>query len=276
MKEMDLFAGERHNGDEDLDTLPPVKSQSSETEMLDYMVLVLSRFMSCDIAFKGGYMLNQLLQGYSRMTHDVAFSIAKKDDYGAVKAVLKKIALKFMEQGLIASYKIKEDIAEKVSGGIDMYAADGHKVLGVDVGLHNISYGVRHYDLVFTSVDAFTVERMLADKLIAITTRKRFRRTKDLYDFYAITNFFDVDMQKLSQYVELRSGAEWDNIPFDDDVVVQYKRAWDKLELENYNGSNTIEKPGFMDAIKRFYQFSLPLKYGEAVNIWEHVNGRFI
>lgn len=38
MKEMDLFAGEVHNGDEDLDTLPPLSSHASETEMLDYMV----------------------------------------------------------------------------------------------------------------------------------------------------------------------------------------------------------------------------------------------
>lgn len=53
-----------------------------------------------------------------------------------------------------------------MSGGIDMYAEDGHKVLGVYAGLHNISYGVKHYDLVFTSIDGFTVERMLADKLL--------------------------------------------------------------------------------------------------------------
>ncbi len=52
--------------------------------------------MSCDIAFKGGYMLNKLLQGYSRMTHDVDFSVAKKGDYRAVKPVLKKIALNFI------------------------------------------------------------------------------------------------------------------------------------------------------------------------------------
>lgn len=267
---MDLFAGEVHNGDEDLDTLPPLSSHASETEMLDYMVLVLSRFMSCDAAFKGGYMLNQLLQGYSRMTHDVDFSIAMKGDYETVKMVLQKIALKFTEQGLISSFKIKEDIAEKMSGGIDMYAEDGHKVLGVDVGLHNISYGVKHYDLVFTSIDGFTVERMLADKLIAITTKKRFRRTKDLYDFYAITNFFDVDMQKLSKYIEIRSGAEWDNIPFNDDIIVQYKRAWDKLELINSKTGNKIEKPGFDIVLGRYYALALAIKAGNISGFWRH------
>jgi hypothetical protein len=70
---MDLFGGERHEGDEDLDTLPPIKGNATETELLDYMVLVLSRHMSCSCAFKGGYMLNQILSGYSRMTYDVGF-----------------------------------------------------------------------------------------------------------------------------------------------------------------------------------------------------------
>lgn len=270
MREMDLFAGEVHEGDEDKDTMPPLNSQATETELLDYMVLVLSRFMSCSVAFKGGYMLNQLLKGYSRMTHDIDFSIAQKGDYDAVKVVLQQIALKFEEHGLIFSFKIKEEIAEKMSGGIDMYAEDGHKILGVDVGLHNISYGVKHYDLTFTSVDAFTVERMLADKLTAITTRKRFRRTKDLYDFYAITNFFDVNMQKLAEYIELRSGAEWDNIPFDDDVLVQYKMAWDKLDLRNAETGAKIEKPEFDVVLGRYYALALAVKAGNIKGFWRH------
>lgn len=111
---------------------------------------------------------------------------------------------------------------------------------------------------------------MLADKLIAITTRKRFRRTKDLYDFYAITNFFDVDMQKLSKYIEIRSGAEWDNIPFNDDIIVQYKRAWDKLELINSKTGNKIEKPGFDIVLGRYYALALAIKAGNISGFWRH------
>lgn len=111
--------------------------------------------------------------------------------------------------GYVANYSIKEEIHERMSGGIDFYAEDGHKVLGVDVGLHDISYGIKHYNLEFTDVDAFTVERMLSDKLIAITTRKRFRRTKDLYDLYAITNFLMLiwrSWRTLSKCVAVQSG----------------------------------------------------------------------
>ncbi len=269
-KVMNIFGGEKHVGNEDLDTMPPLKEDASETELLDYMVLVLSRQMSCSYAFKGGYMLNQLLGGYSRMTHDIDFSVDRKGDYEGVKSILKKIAEKFKDMGYVESYSIKEEIQERMSGGIDFYAEDGHKVLGVDVGLHDISYGIKHYDLKFTDIDAFTVERMLADKLIAITTRKRFRRTKDLYDFYAITNFFDVDIKKLADFIEIRGGAEWNNIPFNDTVLVQYKIAWDKLELVNAETGAKIDKPLFDVALGRYYAISLSIKSGDVLKKWRH------
>lgn len=178
--------------------------------------------------------------------------------------------------GYVEIYSIKEEIQERMSGGIDFYAEDGHKVLGVDVGLHDISYGIKHYDLKFTDIDAFTVERMLADKLIAITTGKRFRRTKDLYDFYAITNFFDVDIKRLADFIEIRGGAEWNNIPFNDTVLVQYKIAWDKLNLKSFGGSGMIEKPLFDVALRRYYAFALPIRENKVNVRWECKNGRLI
>lgn len=271
---MDLFGGTAHIGDHDLDTLPPVKKDASELELLDYMVLVLSRYMTCSAAFKGGYMLNQLLPITSRLTHDVDFSIAQRGDYEGVKRVLRLICEKFKKDGIITEYRIKSAIEERRSGGVDMYDAEGVKILGVDVGLHNISYGIRHYNLSFTEVDGFEIERMLSDKLIAITTRKRFRRTKDLYDFYAITNFFDVDLAKLSEYVKIRTGVEWDNIPFNDTIILEYKRAWDKLKIESYDPENIIEKPEFEEALGRFYRIALPIKENRMAKLWDHVGRR--
>lgn len=275
-QKMDLFSGVSSDVKTDEDAMPPLKEHATEQELLDYMVLALTRNMTCSAAFKGGYMLNKILGGHSRLTHDIDLSIAKKGDYEGTKKILALIGDKFCQSGYISRYEIKEDIAERCSGGVDMYDQEGKKILGVDIGLHDISYGIRHYNIKFTDIEAFTVERMLSDKLIAITTRKRFRRTKDLYDFYAITNFFDIDYQKLRDYIEKRGGAEWDNIPFNDNVLVQYKYAWDKLDLQSFNGVEQIEKPEFNDAINRFYKFALPLKYDENFTLWEHENGRFV
>lgn len=264
------------NNHEASEDLPVISKDASDQDMLDYMVLVLSRQMTCAAAFKGGYMLNQLLGKASRYTRDIDFSISEEENYKDVKSILTKIAEKFLEIGLIAEYNVKETIAPKQSGGIDFYDATGAKTLGVDVGLHNISYGVQHYHLAFAEIEAFTIERMLADKLIAILTRKRFRRTKDMYDFYAITQFFDVDLKKLYELITIRGGAEWQNIPFNPTVIEQYQHAWDKLDLRAFGGSGAIAKPDFDVALDRFYEIALTLKDGNASYKWEHENERLL
>lgn len=256
--------------------IPEFSGMKSQQEMLDYMVLIMSRYMTCSVAFKGGYLLNKLLDNHSRQTSDVDLSIARKGDYEQVKNCLCLIANKLLEQGCITAYRIKDSINVEQPGGIDMYDKSGRKILGVDVGLHNIGYGIRHYDLDFTEIDDFTIGRMLADKLIAITSQKRFRRTKDLYDFWAITNFFDIDGVKLSAYIECRGGAEWENIPFEGSVIQQYQSAWDKLDLRAFDGTDSIEKPGFMDALNRYYDFALELKLGNTEFRWEREYGRRI
>jgi hypothetical protein len=234
------------------------------------MVERLSGVFASSIAFKGGYMLNKILP-FSRMTQDVDFSLEEEKNYEKVKEVLASIAEEFKKAGIVSKYSIKETIAPRSSGGIDMYDDAGQKILGVDVGLHNISYGTRHYDIKFTEVNAFEIERMLSDKVIAILSRKRFRRSKDLYDLYAITSVFDVDFEKISKFIELRGGAEWDNIPFSDDVLVQYKRAWDRLEvIDSMRTDEYLEKPNFEEAINRLYAFTGSIKYKREVTTWDH------
>lgn len=280
---VDAFAPVEHSDEKDTSVLHiedasicNSSNTMTEREMLDYMVTVLARSLSCATAFKGGYMLNQLLGDTSRLTHDVDFSIMYKKDYEQVKSILRKIGDNFVQHDLISHYKIKEDIESRMSGGADFYAADGSKVLGVDVGLHDISWGTKHYSLSVADVEGFTIERMLSDKLIAITTRARFRRTKDLYDFYAITDFFDVDLHKLNEYVILRGGAQWENIPFNDVILREYEHAWEKLVLENSFGTGSIEKPPFEVVLYRYYKIALPLKSNNFAERWDHKYGRCI
>lgn len=265
---MNCFSGVNHT-DKNED-LPALVGNESDNELLDYMVLAITRRLHTHKAFKGGYMLNQLLEGESRMTHDVDFPIANEDEYESVKGVLREIAEEFQKYKLIKEYKIKESIAPTSSGGIDFYDSDGKKFLGVDVGLHDISWGVKSYAFKMVTLDGFEIERMLSDKLIAIVSRKRFRRTKDLYDFFIITSSFDFDYKKLSVYIKNRGGAEWDNIPFNEDVIREYKKAWDKLSLIGSNTGQVLDKPVFEIALKQFYAVAIPLKSNTEFTYWSH------
>lgn len=256
--------------------LPILTGKETASELLDYMVIVITRRLCADKAFKGGYMLNQLLGSDSRRTSDVDFSVASEKVYEQVKAVLEEIAVKFSEVDLISSYEIKENISPTSSGGVKFYNKVGEQFLGVDVGMHDIAYGIRHYDFDVAALDGFEIERMLADKLIAILSRKRFRRTKDLYDFYAITSLFDFDYEKLQDYVERRGGAEWDNIPFSEVVIEQYRKAWDKLTLIGFESGSTLSKPSFEVVIERYYTVAIPMKAKKGFKRWEHLQQRLI
>ena len=249
--------------------VPDISEFASDNEMLDYMVLVLTRRLTSSAAFKGGYLLTKLLKN-SRLTGDIDLSIGDKDSYAEVKEVLKDIAEIFKSKGLIDTYKIKEEIFERMSGGIDFYDATGKKVLGADIGLHDISFGVRHYDLKFTEVQGFKVERMLSDKVSAILSRKRFRRAKDLYDFYCLVSTFDVDYNLIAECLSHRENVEWQNIPFDAKVLVEYKKAWDKLSLINARTGRNLDKPDFEKIIDLFVEFCEPLKYNEQKTLWNH------
>lgn len=97
-----------------------------------------------------------------------------------------------------------------------------------------------------------------------------------MYDFYAITQFFDVDLKKLYELITIRGGAEWQNIPFNPTVIEQYQHAWDKLDLRAFGGSGAIAKPDFDVALDRFYEIALTLKDGNASYKWEHENERLL
>lgn len=267
--------GDVSNTDNTEFELPTITGDESPQEMLDYMLLVLCRRLQTPKAFKDGYLLNQLLNEKSRMTHDVDFSISDGQGYEQVKSILTDIAECFKSAGLIMSYNVKPTITSTSSGGIDFYDGTGAKILGVDVGLHSLTWGITKYNFKITDLDGFSIERMLSDKTIAILSRKRFRRTKDLYDFWVITNNFDFDYQKLQDYIDLRGGADWDNIPFSDTILIEYAKAWNKLVLQTPNGG-VLQKPDFATVLERFYYVALSIKGNENHTMWSHIKLQFI
>lgn len=219
-------------------------------------------------------MLNQLLGRNSRMTHDVDFSVDSVESYEVVKKILREIAQIFQQRGLIADYKIKESIASRSSGGIDFYNESGAKVLGVDVGLHSLDWGITSYNFTIATIDGFSIERMLSDKIMAILSRKRFRRTKDIYDLWAITNQFDFDAKLVLEFINKRGDAEWQNIPFSDIILVEYEKAWEKLVLQTPDGYD-LEKPEFPEVLHRFNSIAFTLKEGQHLGVWNHKVLRF-
>ena len=210
------------------------------------------------MAFKGGYVLNKIISEpeVPRATIDVDFSIAIDSYYEDVKSVLHNIGDSLLSLEVIESYEIKEMIGPTSSGGIKLHRGNASRDLGVDVGLHDISHGTVPMTVFGIDISRFSVERMLSDKISAIYSRRRFRRPKDLYDFYILTNCFDVNMADLMNEVNIRDTIDWDASPHRIEVVTEYAKAYNSLVVHHpQNIDVDVAKPEFKDALKRVADF---------------------
>lgn len=233
-------------------------ADSTDEEILDYIIVfVCQRLKSVKSAFKGGYTLMKILPEVARLSHDIDFSISDVEQYELVKSVLHELGTALIGMNIISSYEVKEIITETSSGGIKLQRDD--KVnLGIDIGLHNLSYGIQSWDIFGQEVERFMVERMLADKISAIFSRKRFRRSKDLYDLYILTASCDVNIDILRECLNERS-IDWNATPFDPIVQVEYAKAYNKLSIKNHLGA-ALPLPEFSECMLSLHDILMEVR----------------
>jgi hypothetical protein len=235
------------------------------------MVFLCERIDVSVSVFKGGYVLTKLIPNEARLTEDIDFSISEERQYYDIIPVLKDLGENLLSLGIIASYEVKDTIAPTSSGGIKMMPVDGSSNIKIDIGWHDLSWGVSSWQCLGFNCNRFEVERMLSDKISAIYSRKRFRRTKDIYDFYILTNNFDVSLSKLREYITKRGLIEWDRDPFREDVLTEYAKSYDKLRVQTATGE-LINKPEFNKIILRLRYF---MNEYNSNCIWDHLERAF-
>lgn len=279
---MDLMSGAYESFCNDKETIDPAGLESIEynpvNSQMDYMVLELVREFGDKLAFKGGYMLTKLMPDTARQTTDVDFSIQNSAPYQQLLKSMERIGEHFKSIGECSSYKIKQEITPTMSGGMDIFDEYGRKFLGIDVGWHDITYGTVTTSIDICDLRAFEVERMLADKVSAILSRKRFRRPKDLYDLYCITNCFNFDANKVNEYILYRTqgaGADWQNFPFNEVMEREYKHAYDSLRLDSIRQGVKLEHVEFDLAYKRFNAIARRLQHVDGMFFWDHERSMF-
>ena len=254
---------------------PEIQESAKMTniELLDFAVVEICNKINAYFAIKGGYALSKILKE-PRLTKDVDLSIATKESYDEFKIVLADIGNKLIDMNIIDEFTVKDGISETMSGGA-IYKLNNIQVFGIDVGLHQLALGVKKVSLNIGDINMFSTERMLADKITAILSRQRFRRTKDIYDLYCLVTNFTIDYLKLKELLDLRlAGREelWDNIPFNEKVLIEYEKAYEKLQVKSIFTEDTISKPEFAVVHNVFEKFVKPYKYGYVKTKWDPKN----
>lgn len=241
-------------------------------EYYNYIVLELSREFGNKLAFKGGYMLTKIMTETARRTVDVDLSILTDEIYDDIKTRLSIICDKFINDGVIDSYTIKPEVKPTMSGGVTMYR-DGRNIMGVDVGWHDLTYGITVHKTDVGDIRGFEIERMLSDKVSAILSRKRFRRPKDIYDLCMIMHSFSFNSNKVLDYMQKRESSsgvktEWQNFPFSDAILREYKKAYDSLIVNSVYENRVLTKPDFSHAYDMFSKIVTNLVSDNRLPIW--------
>jgi len=222
-------------------------------------------------------MLSKLIPKVARQSTDIDFSIDYDTLYYDMINTLKGIGEHFIAEGYIDRYTIKESIEPHKSGGADFYAADGQKVLGIDVGWHPTDWGTMRTNIGITTLRHFTVERMLSDKICAILTKRRFRRAKDIYDLHQLLRYYDVDLDLLRDGIRRHNEdtpVEWKNYPFNEIIMREYRKAYDKLEVKSIHPEEEIVKPDFNEVCDSFAKIMAGVRSTKFVK-WNHISRDF-
>ena len=246
---------------------------------IDSMVLTLLRIFGNESVFNGGYMLKKLIPDCARQTQDIDFSAQSSELYQSLINTMIAVGTRFVKAGIISNFKIRQTIVPHYSGGMDMYSASGAKILGIDVSWSDTLLGTTKTIIDIGEVSAFEIERMLADKISAILSRKRFRRPKDIYDLYCITNCFDFSVIKVNTYLKMREiecGVDWDNFPFNDKILVEYNKAYQALRLDSIVRNRQLDKPLFNDVMTRFINIVKGLRRDSDYVTWSSEKERFV
>ena len=248
---------------------------SSTEDYLNDLVLLLHTKFGDQVLFKGGFILMKLFPNKARLSQDIDFSISNISLYSNIMSVIEEYVKHLQTSGNIKEYVIKDNITPTSSGGIKVYANDGSVLFGVDVGLHDITYGYHKVNILHTGINVFQYERMLSDKISATLSRKRFRRPKDLYDIYLITSNVNLDLSLIRSYLDKRSEAtDWNNYPFTDVIIREYKKAYDSLTLVSHDKHPIQNPPDFNIAFDRYNKLVYALLHTDYTQ-WNYKEGVF-
>lgn len=76
--------------------------------------------------------------------------------------------------------------------------------------------------------------------------------------------------------MDRRGGIDYSKSPFREEVLVQYKHAWDKLTIVSIITRKDVKKPDFCDVISRLEDFVMILGSNSSDNVWDRKRKEWI
>lgn len=202
--------------------------------------------------YKGGLFLGEHTKS-PRFTQDVDVSILDTSLYGRFKIALVNFGDTLITEGVIATYEITDEVLPTHSGGAKFKDATGRVVASIDISLCSATFDSVLLDVSeYGVLQVSSIEQMLADKLNVLYSRKRFRRSKDLFDVWQIVSTVAVNTQRLCERLRERDilPLPLDKAPFNEEHIMEMKHAYDKLMIRDPFTELPISKPTYYEVVQ--------------------------
>lgn len=220
------------------------------------------------IAFSGGESWEHVISDGT--ISDAAIKSSKL--YSDLIEEITKVGEKLIDHKYSTGFRIKEKVTNKTTGGFTVYGNSGEKVLRVIMSWRDYTPNELLLEFSFFHGYEFDVEKVLADKLITVLTSGKVLYPSDLYDIYCISNCFDFSADTIFEYITLsadESGVNWQAYPFNDEIILKYSQAYNKLIIYDPVLNEQRELPLFRMVLSRFNTICDALLHRKGV-IWDH------
>lgn len=220
------------------------------------------------IVFKGAMALHYSLRHHnpsavSRRTKDI------DGDYTNVNVttlemlnVITKV-IKNLDQEL--NVRVTRDFSQDISAKFVIYNKD-EKILSIDLSVRRNPFYKIYLSFNDVPVQGATETKMVADKIVAISTQQVFRRAKDLIDLYILSykdiRFKTVDIVEINREYNRQFGD-----------FAHFKNSTDKIEYAYEKLRGVENKPDFSLLYNRLQKFVKPFMNSPVPDLIWNGNG---
>ena len=207
-----------------------MNSNDIELESFLHNVITEISKLNAPIVFKGGLALKDLLymsnpkQKIERRTIDIDANwtgdIDEKEIFKVLETAIKKVEPTY-------SLKCYRMASEHKSMGFEIIDDMKEIITKIDLDIKDNPFYVI-FTINNTNIKYSSIEKILADKLFALSGTKVFRRGKDLLDVYLIISDNDLDLDKIKDILKY-DNRKLDNFKTMIDNEELMKKAYDSL-----------------------------------------------
>lgn len=169
---------------------------------ITYRMELMNQFIDSILIFNNNIIFKGAVALTNRIKLDKGIILGRKSldiDADCIEDLTQEEIVSIIQKACdINNYKliVKRDLGDNKSLGLNILNTDDKQLFAIDIGKKLINNYEECYTISSnTKYKGYSIERVIIDKLSVVSSRKVYRRIKDLYDLYIILNYYEISLE---------------------------------------------------------------------------------